>query len=232
MSTSSNTNGGHYLIFVPNIASPTATQLADRAIADLMDGLHAYPIERGIGCDPGCCYVVQSLDARQPVEPPEVSAVRTHWVPSERLFDGQPMAWFGFDDDTRPTPIDLQRSVLHDSTTVELCDGNGWKIPILDRLPDQETSLALSMLCEEMRGALALPDYKPVLKGHVYITGSRTLVCCALRCNYRLPVELAESPRLRLLDLNTLMLATVAACGIKREIQQIEFARNTSINQN
>ncbi|NOY41194.1 MAG: hypothetical protein GXP26_05075 [Planctomycetes bacterium] len=225
---STKTNDGHYLIFVPDVVNPTAEQLTALGIADLVAGLPAHPIERGLGCRPGYAFVVQGVDAPQPTEPPEVSTVKTNWLPSSKTSKGKPVCWFGFDAETRPGPEDLRRAKLFESTSVNLCDGNEWQVALIDCLPAAQKDSTLTMLCEEIQSALSLRGFKSQIKGHTYICGSRTLVCAALRANYRVPRELVGSEGLRLFDFDTLAMATVAGCGIKRAIQKYEYKRHTT----
>lgn len=218
---------GHYQIFIPAVSNPTDDQLREIGVDDLIEGLPAFPIKRGILCAPGTAYVVQALDAEQPTEV-EVVAADFEWAPSLLLSGGESVCWYGIPRNDRPGPRDLRRETLQVSSTVTL-GGDIWDVASVPELKGDHT---LYRLAHEMRGYLFQHSQEPEYFSSVdYLPGSYTLAAAGLRANYRLPFELCRASMLSLFDSRSLSLALLAACGVLNEIsgaRRKEFDSHTT----
>jgi len=223
----------HYKIFLPNILDPTDAQLHDFGIADLVEGCQPFPIERGILCKPGTAYVVQGLDQPQPTEAPEVSAVRTHWVPWHNQDDSG--VWFGLDHGCRPGPEHLRREEQYPGDLVSFDDLRPWLVPNIQSLPKGVVDESLLYLTDELRGFLAQPQKQSTIGRQFFLPGSHLLVSSALRANYRLPLEMVQNNMLSLFDFRCMSLALLSVLGIRSDVAESykqDWEKQTRPNMN
>lgn len=209
-----------FLYYLPGVASFTKTLIAEWGLSENFEGFTEQFVPVSQGPDKSSGLVLHAQ--------PKNSQTRCGYYPETQKWIQWGRFWIGFETEKKPGPDDLWRGKDVKSYSVELDDGNMWRIPIA-RYMEHGTLLPQSMvmmpggeIVEEISEKYmpyweaAIPFYEEWMREGTPQFDKAALyrfALMALRLNYRIAAP--EAAALKLFTLENLYNISSAAVGIE-----------------